>query len=134
MKKPVSFISSFSIVSIVFMSMILLFFPLNAQKMQKMGTHYELTLKAENNLRIQIETTLIKNGKRNVKIYSTPVCIKYKSENMIIIVSKSESKNVVDYKLACVDSKLGELYNSTVNYPNVKFEVFNGSISANRID
>jgi hypothetical protein len=134
MKKLISFKSSFSIVFIVFMSLMLFLVTLKAQDKQRMKTHYELTLRAENNLRIKIEITAIKNGKRYIKTYSTPVCIKYKSENMTIVVRKSNSGNVVDYKLACVDSKFGELYNSTVNYPNVKFEVYNGTISANRID
>jgi len=53
-----------------------------------MKTHYELTLRAENNLRIKIEITAIKNGKRDIKTYSIPVYIKYKSENMTIIAKK----------------------------------------------
>jgi len=123
--KPILFVL---LISIFFYQSVL------AQVNESTKTHYELTLKAANNSRIRIEVIVVKSGKRHTGLYTTPVCIKYPSSDMIVFVKRLNSKKTVEYKLFNIDANQIELNGTSTTFSYAKFEVSNGFISVSKVD
>lgn len=90
--------------------------------------HYELIINTADKTRVDVEVTVIRNAVKSTNSYRTPIRIKYKSGDMVIeIKTKNRTTKTMQFKLACVDAKLGEMYNISRTASNAKFEVVNNT-------
>ena len=123
-------------ISILFFILIsiLFFVPAIAQRKANLKTNYVLTLKSDMNSKVKIEVTVIKKGKRHSKIYLTPTTIKYEPLDMTILIMRIGSKKNIEYRLSNKNDKVGELYGTTTTNPEIRFEILNGTFSANKIE
>lgn len=105
-----------------------------AQEKGSNRNHYELTLKAADNSKINVEVVVMKNGKKRTDNYVTPVCIKYTYEDMTVFVKSQAVNTPVDFKMCNINASRQQLNHASTTFPFARFELSNGSMSVSKAE